>query len=85
MVMGTATIERQPEPERDVKLLRLPEVADRIGLGQAKTWDLIADGTIESVKIGRARRVPDVAVDHYIAKLRAEAEADRAARADSAA
>lgn len=74
---GTEIINRwvdgEREPDRGVRLLTIPEVARRLALGEAKTWEMVADGTLESVKIDRARRVPDTAVDAYIAKLRAGA------------
>jgi excisionase family DNA binding protein len=82
--MGTIAIESQAgEPERGIRLLTVPEAARRLGLGDAKTWDMVADGRLESVKIDASRRVPDVAVDRFIAKLRADAEAQRSGRVAS--
>lgn len=51
------------EPER---LLKVPQVAEILGLGEAKTWELVATGELRSLKSGRARRVPASAVDEYI-------------------
>jgi excisionase family DNA binding protein len=51
------------EPER---LLKVPQVAEILGLGVAKTWELVATGELRSLKSGRARRVPASAVEEYI-------------------
>jgi excisionase family DNA binding protein len=48
------------------KLLKVPVVAERLGLGVARTWELVASGELPSLKIGRSRRVPASAVDAYI-------------------
>ena len=39
-------------------LLRPAEVADILGIGRSKTYDLIARGVIPSVRIGCSVRVP---------------------------
>ena len=38
-------------------LLKVPEVAEILGLGLTKTWALINTGSIPSIRIGRSRRV----------------------------
>lgn len=48
------------------------EVAHLLGLGRSKTLALIADGTIPSVKIDRARRILHADLVAYIESLRAE-------------
>jgi excisionase family DNA binding protein len=53
-------------------LLTVPEVAELLGLGKSKTYALIAAGELESVCIGRARRVPRDAVERFVEKLRTE-------------
>ena len=57
-------------------LLRVDEVADRLGLGRTLVYGMVLEGKIESVKIGRARRVPVAAVEAYVKRLREDA-ADR--------
>jgi excisionase family DNA binding protein len=39
-------------------LLRPSEVAELLGLGRSKTYELIAEGAIPSVRIGKCVRVP---------------------------
>lgn len=42
----------------DKILLRPAEVADMLGIGRSKTYELIAAGQIPSIRIGTAVRVP---------------------------
>jgi excisionase family DNA binding protein len=53
-------------------LLTIAEAAQVIGLGRSKVYELVASGAIESVRIGRSRRVPLDAVEAYVAELRAD-------------
>ncbi len=39
-------------------LLRVPEVAQTLGLGKTTVHDLIARGELRTVRVGRALRVP---------------------------
>lgn len=56
-------------------LLKPEQAAAQLGIGRAKMFELLAAGAIESVKIGRCRRVPSEAVEAYVARLRNEAQA----------
>jgi excisionase family DNA binding protein len=56
---------------QDSLLLSVEQAAERINLGRTKTFELIKSGDIESVTIGRLRRVPADAVEAYVARLRA--------------
>jgi excisionase family DNA binding protein len=47
-------------------LLRVPEVANLIAMGVTKTWELINSGEIESVTIGRSRRVSVEALNKWL-------------------
>jgi excisionase family DNA binding protein len=53
----------------DRLLYTVPEAADVLSLGSSKVYELVAAGTIESVKIGRARRVPAEALERFVAQL----------------
>lgn len=50
-------------------LLRIPEVMDRLAVGQTKVYELMSGGELRSVKIGRSRRVPSGELEKFIAKL----------------
>ena len=41
----------------DNLLLKIPEVATSLGISRAKVYELLADGSLPSVKIGGCRRV----------------------------
>jgi excisionase family DNA binding protein len=52
-------------------LLTVEEAADLLGIGRTMAFGLIRDGDLETVQIGRLRRVPADAVAEYVALLRA--------------
>jgi excisionase family DNA binding protein len=55
-------------------LLTVAEAATALGLSRSKLYELLAAGEVESVSIGRSRRVPREAVEEFVARLRAETE-----------
>ncbi|MEW2444691.1 excisionase family DNA-binding protein [Micromonospora marina] len=56
---------------QDVPLMHKPlAAARRIGVGRSKLFELLAAGEIESVKVGRARLVPEAALVEYVDRLR---------------
>jgi excisionase family DNA binding protein len=59
-------------------LLTVEEAAKRLRIGRTRMYDLIKTGTIESVTIGRLRRVPPECIAAYVAKLRASSHAQLA-------
>ncbi len=52
--------------ERIMKLLSLPEAAERLGLSHWTVRRLAAAGQIDSVRIGRRRLIPEEAVNNLI-------------------
>ena len=55
------------------RLLLTPVEAARVlGIGRTKVYELMAAGTLGSVKIGAARRVPAQALAEFVARLSAE-------------
>ncbi|PXY34221.1 excisionase [Prauserella coralliicola] len=57
----------RPTPERI--MLTAEEAADRLGIGRTLMYRLIRNGEVESVRIGRLRRVPASAVQDYATRL----------------
>jgi excisionase family DNA binding protein len=56
------------------QLLLTPErAADRLDVGRTTVYELIASGQLDSVKIGRARRIPAEALVAYVERLRNQA------------
>lgn len=47
-------------------LLTVPEAAIRLGIGRSFLYDLVMRGEIQSVKLGRARRIPVDALERFI-------------------
>ena len=52
-------------------LLTVEDVGQAIKQSRSTVFELLASGEIESVKIGRSRRIPAQAVEDYVARLRA--------------
>ncbi|MFI9008835.1 helix-turn-helix domain-containing protein [Actinosynnema sp. NPDC053489] len=53
-------------------LLTVEEAAERLGIGKTKAYTLVKSGDLESVLIGRLRRIHVDAIDRYAARLVAE-------------
>lgn len=51
-------------------LLTVEEAARRISIGRTKMFALIGSGEVESVPVGRLRRVPVAALHDYTDRLR---------------
>jgi excisionase family DNA binding protein len=51
-------------------LLPISDAAATLGIGQTKLWELIADGTLPTVNIGRRRLVPHAALEKYVRDLK---------------
>lgn len=54
------------------RLLTIPEAALRLGIGRSHAYIYVLRGDLESVKLGRSRRVPVEAIDAFVERLRAE-------------
>ncbi len=57
-------------------LLSVEQAAARLGLGRTVMFGLVKSGEIESVKIGRSRRIPADALVTYVKKLRESERSD---------
>lgn len=51
-------------------VLTIEEAAERLGIGRTLMYALVSAGEVESVRIGRLRRVPTDALDAYVMRLR---------------
>lgn len=56
----------------DERLLKLPEVSDRLSLSRTAIYRLMAKGELQPVRIGGALRFPASAIDRLIAGLMEE-------------
>jgi excisionase family DNA binding protein len=53
-------------------LFSVKEAAGLLGIGRTFMFELLATGEIDSLKIGRLRKIPRDAIDEYIERLRAQ-------------
>jgi len=51
-------------------VLTVEEAADRLGVGRTVMYALVSSGAVESVRIGRLRRVPADALVTFLDELR---------------
>jgi len=59
-------MEHQKEAATQRLLLRVPEVAEALGLGRTKVYELIAAGVLPTIHVGRAVRVPVTALQKWV-------------------
>lgn len=79
--MATVSTKTDPDrppvldsPTRD-RLNDLPRSQEQLGnLGRTKLFELIRNGDLASVKIGRRRMIPQSSIDAYVARLRDHAQ-----------
>lgn len=69
-----ASAEPLPAPSPHL-VLTVEEAAAAHAIGRTLMYALIRDRAVETVRIGRLRRVPTDALAEYVARLRAEVEA----------
>src|SRR4051794_627049 len=56
-------------------LWRIDDAAERLSMSRAATYRLVDAGEIAAVRIGRARRIPNGALEEFVARREAEAAA----------
>ena len=54
------------------RLLTVDEAAQRLGIGRSHAYIYVLRGELESVKLGRSRRVPAEAIEDFVKKLRGD-------------
>lgn len=53
-------------------LLRIEEAAQRLGIGRSLMYRLVLSGEVESVHVGRLRRIPAECLSEHVERLRQE-------------
>ncbi len=53
-------------------LLTVEEAAQRLGIGKTLAWELVWNGELPSVRLGRCVRIPLAALEEWIAQRVAE-------------
>lgn len=51
----------------------IPGAAHALQISERQVWNLVASGAIESITIGRSRRIPRAALNAYVESLRGAA------------
>lgn len=64
------SIEPEPVEVPVGVLLRIEEAAARLGIGRTLMYRLVLSGEVESIPLGRLRRIPAECLDEYVARLR---------------
>ena len=52
--------------DREKEYLKVPQVAEFLQIGRSRAYELVADGEIPSVKIGRSVRVSRKELDRWL-------------------
>jgi excisionase family DNA binding protein len=60
-------------------VLTIEQAARRLGIGRTLMYSLVMSGEIESVTIGRLRRIPVECLTDYVNRLRTDQHTDQAA------
>jgi excisionase family DNA binding protein len=67
----TATLVADSAAPPDGKLLlTVEEAAHRLGIGRTVMYRLVSTGAVESVTVGRLRRIPSECLDEFVSMLR---------------
>lgn len=56
----------------NTRLLTVPQAADVLSIGRTKLYQLIQQGELAAVHIGRSVRVPVTAIEEFTARLEQE-------------
>ncbi|MFI5607240.1 helix-turn-helix domain-containing protein [Amycolatopsis sp. NPDC051903] len=68
-----------PRPLPPRVLLTVEEAGERLGIGRTTAYSLVRSGELQSVRIGRLRRISVSAIDEFAARLVAESSGKAAA------
>lgn len=76
LVRKMAVTETSSPVVPDVRLLlRIEEAAERLAIGRSLMYRLVLSGEVQSVPVGRLRRIPCEALTEYVDRLKQEASA----------
>jgi len=69
VIHNTATVTAESAPGGKL-LLTVEEAAHRLSIGRTIMYRLVSTGAVESVTVGRSRRVPSECLDEFVSALR---------------
>lgn len=61
---------------QDHQLLRVSDVCQRLAIGRSKLYELIREGRLPVIHIGRSIRIPSAAIESFVDALVAEATSE---------
>jgi excisionase family DNA binding protein len=84
VIHDIATVTAESSVPLDGKLLlTVEEAAHRLGIGRTVMYRLVSTGAVESVTLGRLRRVPSECLDEFVSALRESHSQERNAAAST--
>ena len=66
MLADMGKVQRTQTNRSEVRGLSVEQTAERMGIGRTLVFDLIKDGELRSLKIGRRRIVTTQAIDEFL-------------------
>ena len=72
MLATMGEVQRTQTNRPEVKGLSVQQTAERMGIGRTLVFDLIKNGELASLKIGRRRIVTTQAIDEFLAQQSAD-------------
>jgi excisionase family DNA binding protein len=66
----TMTVTAESNSRGEKLLLTVEEAAHRLGIGRTVMYRLVSTGAVESVTLGRLRRVPSECLNDFVSALR---------------
>lgn len=76
--MSVHTVDPVPDSESGL-VLTIEEAAKRLSIGRTMMYQLLKDGEVRSVRIGRLHRIPAECLSEYVSKLLADDDSGRSA------
>jgi len=62
--------QRAAEQARQVRLVTIPTAAQLLGVSRSKLYELLGDGELPTVRIGRARRIAIADLEVFVQRCR---------------
>jgi len=72
----TMTVTTESRSREEKLLLTVEEAAHRLGIGRTVMYRLVSTGAVESVTLGRLRRVPSECLNEFVSMLRSSHAGD---------
>lgn len=71
IAVGESDVDQGEHDAPPALLLRVEEAAARLGIARTLMYRLVRTGEVESVQVGRLRRIPVACLEEFVDRLRA--------------